>query len=48
MKYFCGNNVVSGVYIDGVKVIHPNEIVSLKKNYDIYISSNNIVDEAMR
>lgn len=48
VEYFCDNNQLLGEYVDGVKLIQPHQIKNIDKEYLIYISSNNIVDAAMK
>lgn len=47
VAYFCDNYKMSGSYIDGIKVIHPCEIRTMKKRYDIYISTDAFLDKIM-
>lgn len=45
IEYFCDNNLPAGIYVEGVKVIHPYDIKRLEKEYDIVISTIHIMDE---
>ena len=31
IEYFCDNNLPAGIYVEGVKVIHPYDIKRLEK-----------------
>lgn len=46
VECFCDNGHVSGSFTEGVKVVHPLELLEIEK-YDILISTSNIVDEVM-
>lgn len=48
IAFLCDNNIHSGRYIQGIEVIHPEDIKRMENKYDIVISSNLIIDEVMR
>ncbi len=44
-QFFCDNNLVSGSYRDGLRVIHPHELTELdNEEYIILLSSKDLVD----
>ncbi len=43
--FFCDNNMISGSYIEGVEVIHPDELAAYDKNeFIILVNNNALVD----
>lgn len=48
IKFYCDNNIPSGGYVQGIEVIHPEDLKRIENKYDIVISSGLILDEVMK